>query len=352
MPKNIVVCCDGTGNDFSGQPTNVAKLFAALDRSDPTAQVAFYDPGVGTDTEPGAQNVFARSYRKITGLAFGRGVFRNVIDGYGFLMENYERGDRVYLFGFSRGAYTARALAGMLHKIGLLERGATSLLPYALRLFRTFPRRRKKQDEHWEEVRRFRESFTRPCRTHFVGAWDTVNSIGAWGTVKSLRPLRTIGLQGGTRLNYTASNPGIRHGRHAVSIDEKRSHFRTNLWNQVHSDDHQEVWFAGVHSDVGGGYAETGLSDVALRWMLDAASRFQLLLKDDAFEDVDPDATDKLHNSLVPAWWLLGWRRRRMRGYKDEWPVYVHESVRRRIEAMGGRYAPEIPEGAIEIPSS
>lgn len=118
MPKNIVVCCDGTGNDFSGRPTNVVKLFRALDDSDPTAQVAFYDPGVGTPDEPGAQHFVARGYRKLTGLAFGRGVFKKVMDGYRFLMNNnYAEGDRIFLFGFSRGAYTVRIIAGMLRRL-------------------------------------------------------------------------------------------------------------------------------------------------------------------------------------------------------------------------------------------
>jgi uncharacterized protein (DUF2235 family) len=236
----------------------------------------------------------------------------------------------------------------MLHKIGLLQPGS-SLLPYALRLFRTFPRRKQKQDEHWDEVRRFAESFTRPCKTHFVGVWDTVNSIGAWGTIKSLRPLRAIGFQGGTRLNFTASNPDILHGRHAVSLDEKRSHFRNNLWNQVHSADHQEVLFPGVHSDIGGGYKEIGLSDITLKWMLDSASQFQLLLRDDAYANVNPDAADKIHNSLVPAWWLLGWHKRRIRAYEREWPVHVHESIRQRRERIGGRYSPNLPDGAVEV---
>lgn len=348
MAKNVVLCFDGTGNDFSGRPTNVVKLYRSLDVSDPGAQVAFYDPGVGTAGEGGARNPVAGGWRKLTGLAFGRGILKNILDGYQFLMSSWEHGDRIFLFGFSRGAYTARALAGMLHKLGLLHTGS-NLGPYALRLFRTFPQRKKKRRAHWDEVERFRELYTRECDIHFVGVWDTVNSVGAWGTIKSLRPMRALGFKGGSRLNFTANNPSIVNGRHAVAIDEKRTHFRTNLWNKEHSDTHQEVWFPGVHSDVGGGYAESGLSDVTLEWMTREGGRFGLLVKPDARRFVAPDPLDKLHNSLVPAWWPLGWKKRRIRAFRSDWPARVHSSVAVRRNGTHGHYSPEVPQSALEV---
>jgi len=279
-------------------------------------------------------------------LAFGRGILDNVADGYRFLMDAYEAGDRVFLFGFSRGAYTVRALAAMLFKMGLLRPGSENLIPYFMSLFRKFPKR--KRDEHWEEVRRVKKTFARACDTHFLGIWDTVNSVGAWGTVKSLRPLRALGFQGGSRINFTASNPGVQNSRHAVATDERRIHFRTNLWNQPFSEAHQEVWFPGVHSDIGGGYDETGLSDITLQWMLREASTLGLRLRHNAYDDVKPDYLGKLHNSLLPIWWVAGWRRRRMRAYKLDWPVYVHGSVRLRM-GQCPEYELALPDNAVEV---
>ena len=135
MAKNIVVCCDGTSNEYGDCKTNVLKLFSVLPKGDPD-QVTFYDPGVGTFSAPAALTKTTRAVTRVFGLAFGYGITKNIGDAYRFLMETYEPGDRVYLFGFSRGAYTARAVAAMIHKCGLLEPGNHNLLPYALKLFK------------------------------------------------------------------------------------------------------------------------------------------------------------------------------------------------------------------------
>ena len=140
MGKNIVICCDGTGNEFGDRNSNVVKLFATL-VLDPRTQVAYYDPGIGTMGANNALTKIGKWFTKVLGLAFGYGLLDNVGDAYRFLMQNWEPGDRLYLFGFSRGAYTVRVLASMLHLFGLLPRDNEQLTPYILRFAETDGRR-------------------------------------------------------------------------------------------------------------------------------------------------------------------------------------------------------------------
>jgi uncharacterized protein (DUF2235 family) len=254
--KNIVVCCDGTGNEYSDRNTNVVKLFSVLER-DPTTQVAFYDPGVGTFSAPAALTKTARFVTKVFGLAFGSGIIKNIGDAYRFIMETYEPKDKIYIFGFSRGAYTARAVAAMLHKCGLLEARNANLVPYALKMF--------KYEKTPALYGGFDRTFSRRCTVEFLGLWDTVSSVG-W----IYNPLS---------IQFTANNPIVQVVRHAISIDEKRCFFRQNLWGKALShQDVKQVWFPGVHCDVGGGYPEarSGLSRVALKWMIGEALQFGL----------------------------------------------------------------------------
>jgi len=332
IKRNLVICLDGTGNEYGAEErnTNVVKLFSALDRADRGRQIAYYDPGVGTLAAPGLQTPFAKVVSKGLGLAFGLGMTRNIEDAYRFLMSNYRAGDRIFVFGFSRGAYSARALIAMLHKLGLLHRGSGNLIPYAVKLFRRHPR----NDAQWEVVRGFRENFARDCKPHFIGVWDTVKSVG-W-------------LRRRVVLDFTAYNPDLRRGRHAVSIDERRSQYRTNLWRHKNGRDIQQVWFAGVHSDVGGSYPEHGLSDITLKWMLDGAIQHGLLVDDSALAAIQPNPLGKLHDPLIPFWWVLGWNRRSISAYCDDpdAEIWIHESVRQRMQHLGEAYRPDIPPGA------
>src|SRR5262249_2157130 len=134
MARNLVICCDGTNNQFGEENTSVVRLVQALDRN-PAKQTLFYDPGVGTLPEPGVFTAIGKRISEILGLAIGVGLTGKVENAYTFLMDSWELGDQVYLFGFSRGAYTARVLAGLLHTLGLLPRGSHNLTPYVLRLF-------------------------------------------------------------------------------------------------------------------------------------------------------------------------------------------------------------------------
>jgi uncharacterized protein (DUF2235 family) len=223
MPKNIVICCDGTGNEFGDRNSNVVKLFTTL-VLDANTQVAYYNPGIGTMGANNALSTIAKWWTKVLGLAFGYGVLDNVGDAYRFLMQNWETGDRLYLFGFSRGAYSVRLLASMLHMFGLLSPHNEQLIRYILRSL-------KRMDNEGEQLAAaFRKTFSMECKPHFVGVWDTVSSVG-WIT----DPLK---------VRYSANNPDIHVGRHAISIDERRCFFRQNLWGRPLPDqDYKQVWF-------------------------------------------------------------------------------------------------------------
>lgn len=309
MAKNIVICCDGTGNEFGDNNSNVVKLYSTL-IIDGTRQVGYYHPGVGTMGDPTAHNKISSAWSVVKGLAFGAGLLANVGDAYRYLMNVYEDGDHVYLFGFSRGAYTARAIAGVLHMFGLLCPGNDGLIPYIIRLYARRTRDADGMTHTFQVADGFKATFCRHCPLHFVGVWDTVSSVGwVWNPLK---------------LPYTGQNPDMANGRHAVSIDERRCYFRNNLWGAklpVQAS-LKQVWFAGVHSDVGGSFApaESGLSQIALEWMLCEAVPLGLLIDpvkaDQALgripppripppPPVKPDPAQKIHNSLKLVWWIL-----------------------------------------------
>ncbi len=259
---------DGTNNEFGATNTNVVRLYQVV-ALDPTAQVAYYNPGVGTFGHPGAITHLAQKFTQALGLAFGLGVTQNVIDAYSFLMSQYDDGDHVYIFGFSRGALEARALAGLLHRCGLLKPELSTLAPYALRIFRTVGN---------EAVStQFRSTFSREVRVHFLGLWDTVTSFGnVWTPIA---------------WPNTTNNPGIEMVRHAIALDERRAFFRQNRWAQGDStlkQDVKERWFSGVHCDVGGGYPveESSLWRVSFVWMIDEAVQAGLRIDASSFSQI------------------------------------------------------------------
>ena len=287
MAKNIVICCDGTGNEFGHENSNVVKLYQTLICD--SSQIAYYHPGVGTMGAKSALTRIGKWWTRTIGLAFGYGISENVADAYQFLMRNWESEDRIYVFGFSRGAYTARVLCGMLHAVGLLTPGNEALIPYAIRMI-------KGHDIDFHVLADFKTIFSRECNVHFIGVWDTVSSVG-W-------------IYNAVEFPYTATNPDIAIVRHAVSIDERRAFFRQNLFVDLHSNqDLAQVWFAGVHSDVGGSYPEpeSQLSKLALRWMMCEAELAGLAVNPQRKSDVlggkqpyvAPDPTGPMHNRFT-----------------------------------------------------
>lgn len=357
MGKNIIICCDGTGNQFDQSKSNVIKLYKALICDE--NQIAYYHPGVGTMGSRNALSHLGKWWTKVIGLAFGYGLSDNVADAYQFLMHTFEPGDRVYVFGFSRGAYTARALCGMLHAVGLLTKGNEGLIPYAIRMI-------KNKHIDFEVASDFKSTFSRECKPHFVGVWDTVSSVG-WVYQAVTFPYTRAG-----------SNPDFNIVRHAVSIDEHRAFFRSNLFGPPSPKNPRqnimEVLFAGVHSDVGGSYpeSESQLSQIALRWMLgeaepaglnvDPARKEHVLGAGGVFATADPETVHQ-HESLHGWWWIAElwpkvvhvltasgkWvKRLRMnlaRHRKFPAEMMMHESVEQRLKSTKCRYRPKnLPE--------
>ena len=293
--KRITLCCDGTWNSADQEvdgkpcPTNVVRLAyrAAKRGADGTAQIVFYDQGVGS----------GRGLDRLSGGAFGQGLEDNIHDAYRFLIGNYEPGDAIFLFGFSRGAYTARSLAGMIRKCGILERKHVQSYREALALYRN--------DAHPDDAEpaSFRRSRSlcagRGIPVRFVGVWDTVGALGI--------PLR--GLRWLTRRKHqfhdTALSSAVESACQALAIDERRAPFAPTLWTPPPADAGnagqtiEQVWFCGSHADVGGGHAERGLSDIALGWMLERAAQAGLAF-DAAVAEAHPprpDAFAPLHDS-------------------------------------------------------
>lgn len=310
--KNIVICCDGTGNEYGRNNTNVVEIYTAAVKSD--KQITFYDPGVGTGGWE--YNEESSSLRAKSDQATGEGLQKNVEDAYGFLMESYEEGDKVYLFGFSRGAFTARSLAGMLYKVGLLRADNDNLLEFASKIYNT--------KDNKEIADGFKATFSRSCPVHLVGVWDTVESLA---------------LNANKRFYNYQLNPEVKYGFHALAIDEKRNDFPPCLWDETQVSAGQtieQVWFAGVHSDVGGWYDERGLPNIALRWMIDKASGCGMKLDKNRTEAYQPDPHDTIHESYSGFWKFRGSKMRKIpEGAK------IHRSVEERKRKRSNNYKPK-----------
>jgi uncharacterized protein (DUF2235 family) len=322
MPKNLVVFSDGTGNQLKATGnTNVLRLHA-MTREIPD-QLRFYDPGVGTEGSPRALTGFGRGTTKLLGLAFGYGIKRNVVEAYTFLMRNWEQGDRIFLFGFSRGAYTVRALAGMLRVVGLLRRDQENLIPYALKLF--WKGHGKNID--WNLVNDFTAQFSRP---EFPQWGRPVTYLGVWDTVKAVGWFRRR-----LQLPYTRLLKSVETVRHSCSLDEWRAQYKAYVVSQDELNkpgrDIKEVWFAGVHSDVGGTFEpEHDLADITLQWIATGAIEAGLDVDEDAFASFRDLPTTHAYgevHKMGKVWVLTGISHRRV------FPqgAAVHESVKIRM---------------------
>ncbi|KAF8878551.1 hypothetical protein BD779DRAFT_1447630 [Infundibulicybe gibba] len=307
--RTLVLCFDGTGDQFDADNSNIVELFTMLKKDDHEKQMVYYQAGIGTYMTPEIATPFAAKVSKSLDEAIAWNLHAHVMDGYEFLMQNYKSGDRICMFGFSRGAYTARSLAGMIHKVGLLTPCNYQQVPFAYKMFT------RTDDEGWEQSNAFKRAFSVDVDIEFIGVWDTVNSVG-------LIP---------KRLPFTSSNQSVRTFRHALALDERRAKFKANHWNRPRTDDKtrsitdrkkihrnrlhidngtrgvadqgkvhshgvdslrkmerrhmqkyskdptrktdiEEVWFAGCHCDIGGGsvpnITTTNLARIPLRWMI------------------------------------------------------------------------------------
>jgi uncharacterized protein (DUF2235 family) len=334
MARRIVICSDGTGNAFNDQVSNVARLITLIDLSRPARQVAFYDQGIGTDPrhagevkaykdkqpdERVALTVLDPPYHarwvpsrvaRVAGLTIGYGLRRNVKELYTALAGSCEDNASIYLFGFSRGSFTVRVLAGLLFRCGLLPPDTPNFPSKFEEAYDLYTPHVPDDDA----VKQFmRDHDVRTPRVHFLGLWDTVKSYGGiWP--QSLPHLR--------------HNPIVDTVRHALALDEQRSWFLPTSWGGIDSDppppmhnprdrDQKilEVWFRGSHSDVGGGYEDDAAARIPLRWMLNEAADAGLCLNQagrDLAASADPPAP-ALHDSLTREW--------RFREYLPRWEL-------------------------------
>ena len=332
--RNLVVLCDGTGNELGRNLSNVLKLFRVATKSH--RQLCYYSPGVGTISRISPWARLRQKALEILGLITGYGLDDNVLGAYRFLVANWRPGDRIFLFGFSRGAWTVRVLAGMLHLIGLLKPEQDNMADAALGTYK-----RAAADNDLPLAWHFsRVIGARAVQVHFMGCWDTVASMIV------PRPDRFY-LPSLETLPYTRKNPSVACFRHAIAIDERRRMFRLADWEQPQpfvpnpyqpdkatEQDCLQMAFAGVHSDIGGGYPETesALSKIPLVWMIEQAQAQGLLTskamfnhlihgkarKGSSHQYVAPDPAGPMHQSLSGAWWALEYLPKRAR-YR-EWP--------------------------------
>ena len=304
MPRQLVVCLDGTGNRFSATPTNILRIVRSLN-PDPAEVLSYYDQGVGTFGLRETLFKWQQQPARWLGLAFGWGLSRTVGAAYTFLAQNYQEGDEVYIFGFSRGAYTARALAAMLFACGLIEPHQLNLLEYAWAMLtaRTRPTPQQPASPDFNLQTQFKQSFGRAIPIKFLGLFDTVKSVG-WVYDQTVIP-------------WTRRNPSVMKVRHALAMDERRVFFRPEPWttDPKLQTDVSEVWFAGVHSDIGGGYPvpESSLAGVSLCWMLGEAiadglkvDRARALSEMQMPHGVKPDLLGAMHDSM-PGWAAAEW---------------------------------------------
>jgi uncharacterized protein (DUF2235 family) len=404
--KNLVICCDGTGNEISENISNVLKLYRVLRKTGKTEphQFVFYDPGVGTLARPDPWRKAWQDTITNFGLVTGYGLDDKVLASYEFLVNNYQEGDDIYLFGFSRGAYTVRVLAGLIHKVGLVSPQQVNLAGPGLTAYKQFSTNhvqsgrqsdRPQPVEGADEVDPVGPVTKDDQAAQFARIlsvrWPTIRFVGVWDTVASVivpRPDRFY-LPSLQELAFTKHNSSVKTFRQAISIDERRRMFRLKPWeegqtfmrnrfsqtNNAEPQDSLQVWFAGVHSDIGGGYPEkeSGLSKYALIWMIDEASKCGLAVdqrtvnqlawgiqrKGSPFSYVAPDFTQDAHKSVTWAWRPLEyipkadkykeWKARRsFLGYyiPDGEPrlipedAFIHESVFKRIAAVP-KYRPQ-----------
>lgn len=330
--KRIIVCADGTWNvqdqvnDETGtrRPTNVTKLARAVLPRDRNGihQVVFYREGVGTG--PGID--------KFTGGAFGAGIEDNVVALYRSILYNYSPGDEIYIFGFSRGSFTARSLTGFMKFAGLVEKDDDYFVPD---IYACYESGNGAGTAQWQKANR-RIKGTRPCpEIRMIGVWDTVGSLGAPGVLGQVFNSKKY------QYHRVGLFDEIKHAFHALAIDERRKPFLPTLWEPPAgwAGKLEQVWFAGVHCDVGGGYSPDGLANLALHWLVDRAAELGVEFDPVYLAPFRGVPESVLHDSMTLKYRPLGSVVRPI-GLAKNGNESVHESVLRRMEHAESKYVP------------
>ena len=354
MSRNLLVCLDGTRNEPETGATNVARLYAMAVKDD--AQLAYYDPGVGTMGARSATTRLGKALTRANGLVLGHGIKDNIEEAYTWLMRHYRPDDQIYVVGFSRGAYTSVALTGMLRTVGLLRPGAENLVPYAMKLYAQSGKpgaSDAEEKQFWKVRDDFNDQFGNPefpnrfaPQIRFLGLWDTVKTVGWLNARAQLEQ---------ARWPFTRIVTNVATGRLALAIDEDRRPYPEYRFDADEVAKRpgrlEEMWFVGVHSDVGGQFPDDhDLSDIALGWMADQARAAGLRVEARTYEKLvgaPPDTTlpeakalGRIHRNS--RWWVLaglGWHHREIRPGDR-----LHPSVLQRVAATAGDPQPYRPE--------
>jgi uncharacterized protein (DUF2235 family) len=335
--KRIILCADGTWNEpdtldpetGKRRPTNVTKIARAiLPRSSKGIdQVVFYHDGVGTNG----------GLDKFTGGAFGQGIEANIRDLYRFLVFNYEPGDELYFFGFSRGAFTVRTLTGFLHKVGLVQKDDDYYVPD---IYACYQNNVQPGSAEWDKAfRNVKDG--RPCPPiRMIGVWDTVGALGLPGL------LGQVFNHGKYKYHDVSLHPQVENAFHALAIDEHRKPFAPDIWTRPAgwAGQLEQAWFAGVHSDVGGGLTPDGLANEALHWLVGKAETLGVEFNAAYLSFFKPVSTGKMHESMSLMYRLMGPFVRPLGQHLADGEA-VHESTLKRMADC--QYAPENLKAAV-----
>ena len=307
--KRLIYCLDGTANEYDdAYPTNVVIMDKSIGENDNgIKQIKYYHEGVGTDT-----------WESILGGAFGYGLFDNVIDSYKHLCEHYEQGDEIYIFGFSRGAFTARSFAGLIGYCGVLSFENLSELNTVKKYYKDRLTTNKDKIEKFNKWRM--ENSKLVCAndedyTYRRGHLDNqevipailkIKYIGIWDTVKTLGFIKKYDWHDANLSSH------VEYARHAIALDERREKFNVTKWDNVNElnrlankkgkkgTPYQQLWFPGTHGSVGGGGVHRGLSDEAFQWIREGAKEAGLKFIDNGDAEIfslKPNALDWIYNS-------------------------------------------------------
>ena len=332
---NIVICADGTWNrpeddlekDYA---TNVLKLARAIrPKSRGLKQHVFYDWGVGS------------YYSQFGGGITGSGIQKNIVDAYRYIVQNYAANDKIYLFGFSRGAYTIRALCGLINNCGIVKRPDAKLITQAFRIYKDSARLHHPDGQGSKDFRSAHSHRSR--KVHFVGAWDTVGALGI--------PFSLMGLlQSEDEFYDTKMGDNVTFARQALAIDEQREDFEPTIWSSRTGVNLRQVWFAGVHADIGGSYppdkkSKAFSSDTSLGWMLDEAKANGLKIEAHIRTSLTEGASAKLHESRNHVYRLKSPLHRPL--VVKEKPTKIHPSVKQRYLA-DDKYRPRKLKALVE----
>jgi len=370
MAKNIIVCADGTGNKGGSTPdSNVYRMYKAIDKRfkghledgfECDEQMVFYDNGVGTETN---------KYLRALGGGVGLGFADNVCDLYEFLARHYEPGDRIYFFGFSRGASTVRACNGFISKCGLIKgkglrkRELQALKDEAFAAYKVH----EGQPSKAEALRNDSEHNHGVVPVYFLGVWDTVVALGLPKRTDITGPVsaiingvfwaaeKTLDIFWPHSFYYYKLTGNVKHAYQGLSIDDERTAFFPFVWNEHGRDELdggvvEQVWFAGMHSNVGGGYGRSGLASVSLYWMMLRAEQYGLQFEGGTVQQVldDSHVHGRMHDSRDGAGVIYRYHPREIERLCDgrlNGAIKLHRSVMERLEHRTANYAPgQLPE--------